>query len=86
MTQPGIEPRSPGPLANTLTARPNCQESTTIVNACTKKSGNLLKAPSYSRSLPSQNNSYLFKDPHIYNRSLLFQKNCPYLSNDSFLK
>ena len=22
MTQPGIEPRSPGPLANTLTARP----------------------------------------------------------------
>ena len=23
----------------------NCQESTTILNACTKKSGNLLKAP-----------------------------------------
>ena len=22
MTQPGIEPRSPGPLANTLTAKP----------------------------------------------------------------
>ena len=22
MTRPGIEPRSPGPLANTLTARP----------------------------------------------------------------
>ena len=55
MTRPGIEPRSPGPLANTLTAGPmsrlcsnnivNFQESTTILNAYTKKSGNLLNAP-----------------------------------------
>ena len=29
MTRPGIEPRSPGPLANTLTARPIVQ-----VNFC----------------------------------------------------
>ena len=26
MTRPGIEPRSPGPLANTLPTRPKCKK------------------------------------------------------------
>ena len=39
MTRPGIEPRSPGPLANTLTG-----PVTAILNACKKEFGNQLKA------------------------------------------
>ena len=33
MTQPWIEPRSPGPLANTLTARPNVVKLRTCKNS-----------------------------------------------------
>ena len=46
MTRPGIEPRSPGPLANTLTAGP-IQESMTILYAHTKKVWKLIVCASY---------------------------------------
>ena len=46
MTRPGIEPRSPGPLANTLTARPNENKvwfSDWVICLYFKASGNLMQ-------------------------------------------
>ena len=42
MTRPGIEPRSPGPLANTLTARP-MSGTTTLIHNEYKTNTNFLK-------------------------------------------
>ena len=67
----------------------NFQESTTIVNVCTKKSGNLLNAPEYSlwrRSTETsefsrqQNVGHLFNqyEPDTKKRARKFEKKNPY--------
>ena len=58
MTRPGIEPRSPGPLANTLTA-----EGDILIRICLlhKKAENLMKITRSSTSTLNEDTEFSFK-------------------------
>ena len=56
----------------------NFQESSTISNACTKKSGNLLKAPRIINSISYDNNGYTKLAACIYTHTFLYRPKYKY--------
>ena len=66
----------------------NVQEFTTILNACTKKSGNLLKAPGNHLHIMSLLNDILFTLSHVqifyhYQKSLFMNRKKKYFNKEN---